>query len=184
MPSWYEIYDNVEVQLQTRKRAGRTTGVASVALLLSAGLVALGIEGSLPVWLAIGFGGATGGGFTYWCVRRLRRLRRLVWCLKISDEEIVGYDYARRQIAVRWSDVERIDVGDGGLVVWDRQGVSLEIAHLFPDFPDVSHQVMKFAGRRDVEVLINGKPWQEINVFDVFPFLVEDASSETPGPTA
>lgn len=173
MSAWYEVYDNVDVQLMTRKRAAVMTGAVAVAIMFSIAALALGMEGSLPLPAAIGLIALGWVGFSWWSLRRRRRLRRLVWCVKLSNREIVGYDYARRKSSLDWLDIDRIDVRDNALIVVGRGDVNLEIAHLFPEFAELSHRIMGYADEHSIPLFIEGRPWQQLNVLDVFPFLSE-----------
>ncbi len=177
--SWYDVYDNVEVQRVTRKEAASVTVNVALVAMVSAAALALGAGGPIPVWLGISAALAAWGSFGWWMVRRRERLRRVVWCVKVSMVEVVGYDYARRRIRIAWPSVERIDLGEGGMTIVGPHPASLEITHLFPDFAQVSHRVMHYADGHDVPVFVHGVPWEQIDVYDVFPFLSEDASSPT-----
>ncbi|MEX1054628.1 MAG: hypothetical protein WED81_01265, partial [Rhodothermales bacterium] len=83
-----------------------------------------------------------------------------------------------------WSSAERIDVGDRSLVVVGPNSESLEVAHLFPDFAEVSHRIAHYAESHRVPLFIGGKPWQQLDLYDVYPFLAEDTSSSTHGSAA
>ncbi len=174
MSAWYEVYDNVDVQLMTRKRAAALTGAVTLAIMFSIAVLALGLEGSLPVPTALGWIALGWFGLSWWCLHRRRRLRRLVWCVKLSDREIVGYDYARNKSSLDWLDVDRIDIRDSALVVAGREDVCLEIAHLFSEFSELSHRIIRYADLYDIPVFIDGRPWQQLDVLDVFPFLAEN----------
>ena len=176
MSGWYEVYDNVDVQLLTRKRAAAMTGAVALAIMLSIALLALGLAGSFPLQAALGLVAIGWCGFTWWCVHRRRRLRSLAWCVKISDRDIVGYDYARRKSGLDWHEVERIDVRSTGLVICGRGDVQIEIAHLFPQFPELSHRIIGYGDQHGVPIFVDGMPWQQLDVYDVYPFLASIAA--------
>jgi hypothetical protein len=182
--AWYDVYDNVEVQRITRNQAASTTAIVAALMAVSIAALALGIHGPVPAWTALAAAALTWGSFGYWSIRRRARLRRIVWCVKLSEDEVVGYDYSRRRITIAWRDVERLDVGDGSLTIMGPHAEYLEITHLFPEFPQVSHRVMFYAGRHDAAVYVDGRPWQQIDVYRLFPFILEDASSTQRGSTA
>lgn len=173
MSAWYEVYDNVDVQLMTRKRAAAMTGMVTLAIMFSIAVLAVGLEGSVPLAAALGLIALGWSGFTSWCLHRSRRLRRLVWCVKLSDREIVGYDYARRKSSLDWLDVEYIDIREAALEIVGRSDVHLEISHLFPEFTELSHRIVRYGDFYSIPVFINGRPWQQLDVCDVFPFLAE-----------
>ncbi|SRR5690606_1197040 len=181
--SWYDVYDNIEVQLVTRKKAAALTGAAIVVLAGAVLMIAWGLIQRLPSIPVLVLGLASAGGFLWWFTRRIGRLRRIVWCVKLSREEIVGYDYARRRRSIPWRKVERVDIGDSGMTIVGPQPLLLEIAHVFREYPQVSHRVIHYADRYGIPVFINGRPWQHIDVYELFPFL-EDDSSPRRGSTA
>lgn len=182
--AWYDVYDNVEVQRMTRKRAASATGIAMAVPMVSIAALALGIDGPVPIWMGVGAAAGMWAAFGYWIIRKRQRLRRVVWCVKLSKDEVIGYDYARRRITFAWSDVERLEIGGCGLTIVGPHPDLLEITHLFPEFAQVSHRVMHYADRYNVPVFVDGKPWQQIDVYRVFPFLSEDASSPQQGSAA
>lgn len=184
MSPWYEVYDNDQVHMLTRMQAARMTVTATVALMFAIGCMAFGLEGTLPIVVAAPAGVGALVLFAWRCGKQLRQLRRLVWCVKLCDREIVGYDYARRKITIPWSSAERIELGDRSLVVVGPNTDLLEVAHLFPDFPEVSHRIADYAEDHQVPLFISGKPWQQLNLYEVYPFLSEDTPSSTHGSAA
>ncbi len=182
--SWYNVYDNVEVQRVTRKQAAAATAIVTVFGAAGLAAVVLGIDGPLPLWVGLGAAVAAWAALTVWMLRRYQRLRRIVWCIKFSDAEVVGYDYARRRITIPWVKVERLEIGGDSLTIVGPQPASLEITHLFAEFAQVSHCIMRYAERHGVPVFVDGRPWQQLDVYDLFPFLSEDASSPQRGSTA
>ena len=184
MSYWYEVFDNEEVQRHARKQAAHLTAVAATAVLVTLFGAALGSEGSLPLPLVGGVLVATWLGTVRWMSNRMRKLRRLVWCVKLSEERIVGYDYTRRKAVMDWSRVQRVELTHDGLLLVGPELFAFEIPHLFPDFAELSHRVVHYAEMNGVPVFIDGQPWQELDVFHLFPFLTDDLSSETPGAAA
>ncbi len=182
MPSWYEVFDNSEVQYVTRRRVALVSGTttALLALAFAAALYAYAhgapdavvatVLGSL--WTVVVAGG----------VVRLRRLRRVVWCVKLSDREVVGYDYARRKLRIDWIDAERVELTEHGLAVVGPPPCTLEIPHLFPDFATLSHRIVHYAELYEVPVFVGDRPWQQLDVYDLYPFLDAHASEEPPHP--
>ena len=120
-------------------------------------------------------------GAVRWIASRLRRLRRVVWCVKLSDRLIVGYDYTRQKTALDWTKVERVELAGRGLTVFGPPPCSFEIPHLFPDFAELSHRVLFYAEFYDVPVFIDGQPLQELDVYALYPFLLEGSSPGSPG---
>ena len=181
MSHWYEVFDNEAVQLYARKQAAHLTAVTAGAILISLFGVALGSEDYVPL-PAIGVLLILTWFVTvHWLAYRMRKLRRLVWCIKLSEDRIVGYDYTRRKAIMNWDRVERIDLTRDGLLILGPELFAFEIPHLFPDFAALSHRVVHYAEINAVPVSIDGQPWQELDVFQLFPFLADDLSADTPG---
>lgn len=183
MSSWYEVYDNVEVQYVTRRQVAKLTGVAIAAGTLTVASFLLAQSFQVPLAITFGLVLALWAAFGGWSARRLRQLRRVVWCIKVSDREVVGYDYARRKLRLDWTDVARVELNDSGLVVAGPDVHSLEVPHLFPDFPSLSHRIVHYAEFYDVPVYVGDQPWQQVDVYDLFPFLQEDSTSDTSHPS-
>ena len=184
MAHWYEVFDNEEVQLYARKQATHLTVCAAVTVLATLFGTALGLEGWLPMPAVGGLLILTWLGAVHWMARRMRKLRRLVWCLKLSEERIVGYDYTRRKAIMDWHRVQRVDLTGDGLVIVGPELFAFEIPHLFPDFAALSHRVVYYAEGHGIPVSIDGKPWEELDVYQLFPFLADDPSSDAPGAAA
>lgn len=181
MSHWYEVFDNEDVQEQAHKQAAHLTVVAATVVLATLVGAALGSEDYLPLPLVGGALAATWLGTAHWIANRMRKLRRLVWCLKLSDERIVGYDYTRRKVVMDWNRVRRIELTGDGLLVIGPDLFAFEIPHLFPDFADLSHRVVYHAERHHIPVFIDERPWQEVDVYHLFPFLADALSADTPG---
>lgn len=175
MSYWYEVFDNEQVQFATRKQAATITAVlAAMAGVSVAGIAFMSTATVHPVITVVSL--IIGWMLTIkWAYRRLQRVRRVMWCVKISDRRIVGYDYSRRQTVLDWMQVKTVELTDTGLVVKGLDNQSLEITHLFPEFAELSHRVAFYADIYDIPVFVDGLPWQNIDVYDVFPFL-DDAS--------
>ena len=181
MPYWYEVFDNEQVQLVTRKQAAMLTSVATAAVILTVASLALGANGTLPMPLVGGLLLAVWAAAVRWIAARLRRLRSIVWCVKISDRCVVGYDYMRKKTTIDWMKVERLDLTSSGIVLRGPAPCLLEIPHLFPDFAELSHRLVHYAECYGVPVYLDGKPWQHLNVYALFPFLEDGPSSGPPG---
>jgi hypothetical protein len=111
--------------------------------------------------------------------RRFGRLRRIVWCVKISDRRIEGYGYNRRKIAFDWLQVHRVELTEAGLTVVGPDSQCIDVPHLFPDFAELSHRIVGHAEFYGVPIFIDGRPWQSLDVYALFPFLADDSSSGT-----
>jgi len=183
MSHWYEVFDNEEVQRHTRKQATHLTAVATLAIATTLVGATLGFEGHLPLPAVGGILAVTWFATVRWLASRTRKLRRLVWCIKLSEERIVGYDYTRRKAVIDWNRVERVELKKDGLLLIGPPLAAFEIPHLFPDFAELSHRVVHYAEMNDVAIFIDGQPWQELDVYQLFPFLADDPSPGAPGTT-
>lgn len=178
MSTWYEVFEDSEVQYVTRRKVALVTGFMSLLLALTFAAAVYTHLLDVPPLLVIG------GLLTLWCgvvaacLLRLRRLRRVVWCVKLSEREIVGYDHARQKTSIDWTQAVQVSLGDDGLLVEGEGGRSLEVPFLFPDFAALSHRIVHYAELYDVPILIGGRPWQQIDVYDLYPFLQEQTSED------
>lgn len=171
MASPYEVFDNEVVHFSTRKQAGALGALAAsaggvTALGLAAGHVGLApmpavLAGLVLVWL----------GVIRYSTHRLSRLRRVMWCVKISDRRVVGYDYARHRTTLDWLQVERVALTRHGLVLAGPGRRAIEVPALFPDYPALAHRVVQHAEFYDVPVFVDGRPWQALDVYAQFPEL-------------
>ena len=175
MSHWYEVFDNKEVQWQARRQAARVTASAVTAILATFAITALGFEQVLPLQAVAALLLVLWFVSVQWIARRMRRLRRIVWCIKLSRERIVGYDYTRRKAILPWAHVRRVEVTEHGLVISGPARFAFEIPHLFPDFAVLSHRVVYYAEQHAVPIFIDGQPWEKLNVYRLFPFLADDA---------
>jgi len=177
MSAWYEVFDNVNIQLETRKQAAKLFGLVTAAVCLTIVGIILVLEMGFPftllgillppLWIVV----------IWFMAHRLQALRHVVWCIKLSDREVVGYDYARRKIRLDWIYVERIEITKMGMQIIGPVPSSFVIPHLFPDFAELSHRVLHYADLYDIPIYVNGEPWQQLDVFDLYPFLGEYTSS-------
>ena len=176
MADWYEVFDNEQVQLDTRQRVAQLVVMVAVGLALAVGSVPV-MSYYLPSpLLAVGLGGALLLGIAVWASQLFLRLRSVVWCVKLSVHRIVGYDYARRKSTIPWTRVERIDLDPRGLVIAEAPHESIPgrvlcIPHLFPDYAALSHRVVEYAEAHGLPVCVNGRPWQFLDVPTLYSFM-------------
>lgn len=173
MSCWYEVFDNEDVQLSTRRKVTALSAVATVAATatliclsaLSSG--SINAVGAVAVLIAIWIG--TG----VWCIARLRALRRVAWCLKISDESVLAYDYSRKKILIPWSRIQRVEWTDRSVLIAGPPPCTVEIPRLFGDFAALSHLLRSHAERRRVPIYVDGRPVTDLDVYQIYPFLRE-----------
>ncbi|GAB5521584.1 MAG: hypothetical protein RhofKO_38350 [Rhodothermales bacterium] len=178
MTMWYEVFDNEQVQYVTRRQ---------VAGLMASLAVSVALSGALLVWAAAYVSlllllpvlAATWAVLGWAVMQWLQRMRRVMWCIKLSDRCIAGYDYARRQTRLDWTKVDRVVFAKHGLIVEADNGQSLQVSHLFPDYAAISHRVMEYAEFYELPLFVNGQPWQHLSVYHLYPFL-NAAPDKTP----
>lgn len=176
MAEWYEVFDNEQVQFETRKRVARLAGALTVLVAATLGLAPVLAHVLSSALLAIGLAGGLLLGTLVWSSRAFMRLRSVMWCVKLSVHRVVGYDYARRKAVLPWTEVERIELDDEGLLIIGapreaRPGRMLRIPYLFPDFSRLSHRVVEYAEAHGLPVCVDGRPWQFLDVTTVYPFM-------------
>lgn len=171
MAGFFEVYDNERVQLITRRQAAVTFLVFAAAVGETILLAILARESLLPVWLVIALTVAVWAVAAMRMGRHFRRTNHVVWCVKLSDAQIAGYDHARRQTCLDWSDVRQIEVGRRALRVKGCGDEQLEIPHLFDDFATLSHRIVEQAERNQIPIMIEGRPLDEIDLYALYPFL-------------
>ncbi len=115
-------------------------------------------------------------GAFWWITWRLRMLRRVVWCVKISDRRVEAYDYTRKKITLDWTKVQRVEITKDSLILLGPSFCSFQIPHLFTDFPKLSHRIIYCAELYEVPIFIDGLPWQSLDVYELYPFLEEGAT--------
>lgn len=183
MADWFEVYDNELVQLDTRKRVSRVFVRLVIGLVLAMGVAPLlqARFGSTLVTASLVSG--AGLGVVLWATWSFLRLRCVVWCVKLSVHRIVGYDYARRKTVFEWTDVERIELDNEGLLIAEaprdgRPARVLRVPHLFPEFSDLSHRLAEHAEAHGLPICVEGRPWQLLDVRTLYPFMAQCAIAE------
>lgn len=181
MPRVHDVYDDEEVQRMARSQVSHLTGVTSATVAATLLGITLGVTGRISpailgvllglLWLSV----------VAWTAWRLRNLRRRVWCVRLTDDGIEGYDYARRKITLDWDSVRRIDLADHGLVVVGTGPCLFEVPYAFNEFPDLSHRLVRDAEQRGVPLYVDGRPWQQLDVYHLFPMLADEPFSPRSG---
>ena len=183
MPYWYEVFDNEEVQLLTRRQAGQLSGIAVSAVVLTLSLLALAHAGAVPLALSGGPPDRRG-------LDRRRAVDRRqaaeaapggVVREALGPGSLSATTTPAQKTALDWTKVARVELAGRGLTVFGPPPCSFEIPHLFPDFAELSHRVLFYAEFYDVPVFIDGQPLQELDVYALYPFLLEGSSPGSPG---
>jgi hypothetical protein len=180
---WQEVYDDELVLTSIRKRARNhvlvlvgffvISGTSAATVLSSvwpSPAVALGL---ILVWSAAGL----------WAVHRYDRLSRVVWCVKVTATGITGFNYDRRKTRLNWPALDLVEISDIGIEL--RSGsAGLIVPVDFPDFSTLSHRILELTEPYGIPVFVHGKPWQDLDVYEVFPFLAENRTSSEADSTA
>lgn len=173
MSCWYEVFDNEHVQLNTRRKVSVLGAVLLGAIALTISAAAVTFAGPLPIVAGVMFM-ACGWLLTVtWCGTRFRKLRRLAWCLRVSDVGVVAYDYARKKTVISWDQVTRIEWTGQSLLVSGPPPCSIEIPHLFSDFSTLSHVVLDEAERHGLTIHVEGAPLESLPLAQLYPFLAD-----------
>lgn len=169
------IFDSELVQSTVRERIAQYYSYGIIAIGASLGLLYIA---SLPgvntvvvlsvtslLWL---LGGRV-------VASNISELRNIVWCVKISERGVVGYDYARTRRAVDWEDIDRINLTEDGIQVLSVHAQPLQVPHMFADYHDISHMLMDESEYRGIPLFVNGYPWHQATVYQLIPELKQTA---------
>jgi hypothetical protein len=185
MSEWYEVFDDERGLHEARVRIGRRAvlfGVVGVALGVSAFVLPAG--GGDRVALVAALAAAASA---LWLVRGLRQIRDLVWCVKLSVRRVIGYDLTQKRMALAWPDVDCVEIDRRGMLIRGRDETGsvcrLRVAPAFPDYVRLAHRFVDYAEAYSRPVYIDGRPWQLLDLYAVYPFLSETVAVAT-RPTA
>lgn len=152
------------------RRALLTFGISTVAVVGTALALAIGTDAGSLVPAVAGALLTLQAALT---MRTLARLRRRVWRVAISPRHVVALDAARRQTAVAWNAVERVEVDDDGLTLVARgiEGLlfRLHIRRHFAAYVALAHELVAHAERRSRAIWVDGRPWQHLDVSALLP---------------
>lgn len=167
MAAWFEVFDNDVVLERTRKEINGLYASLAVAVILPITLLPLFLTNQEVLWALFV------GGFAIFGVYELLQLiaerRQIVWCIKLSDHQIIGYDYARTKRVMDWTQMDHIELTDVSLIVRPQTGPAFEIPHLYPDFATLSHRIIEYADLYHIPICINGAPWEDIDLRSIYP---------------
>jgi hypothetical protein len=174
MANWYEVYESDAVLREVRQRVTRLLVFGTPGALLASLLAAIFLTQTPPAWIPASavMGLAVGGGIAF--LRLWHGTRQAVWCVKLSDRAVEGYNYARVRTRIDWTKVSRVSLTERSILVESHPGPSIEILDLFPDFSALGHRVVEYAEFFGIPVCVDGKPWEEMDLNSVYPFLARD----------
>lgn len=166
----YQSFDSPDVQRSTRRSIALHTGLLFGGLLLTTGCILL-ISGRPRYpnsWSVIA--AVVGAGPLGYVGLRLYRLSHVVWLVKLYDERIDGYDYARRKITVSLDRLKRIDLqSDSSLLLTADSGATIRIPGAFTDFPDLAHAVIARCDTDRTDVYVENRPLERLPVAHLLP---------------
>ncbi|MEL6445507.1 MAG: hypothetical protein AAF089_10800 [Bacteroidota bacterium] len=173
MPDWYEVFDNEQALVQTRERVGQLTIGTSLlagAVVSFAPLVVLHFDHGL-VWA--GLMAAVLAAALGWAALDYLHQRCVVWCVKLSMQHVIGYDFARRTLELDWTNVARVELDAEGLLLVGEPSEKplptvLKIPHSYPAFATLSHRIVEYAEAHHVPVHVDGQPLETLDVDSIF----------------
>ncbi len=183
MSADYELFDANHIQRSVRHRMYRLNVLlCGVVVLTLAGLI-LGRSGHLTphglAWILTGNLLLAGG-----LVWRHRHLSHTIWCVKVSSEDVVGYDCARRKTRIPWPKVEQIDVTDEALIIDRSPYRFFAISTSFFDYTTLGHCILAHAEQHDVPLYLEGKSLHDIDVYALYPVLTDEPPADASGSAA
>lgn len=170
MSDEYQSFDSPDVQRSTRRGIALHTGLLFAGLLLTVGCVLLfaGRPRYPNSWSVIA--ALVGAGPVGYLGLRLYRLSHVVWLVKLYDERIEGYDYARRKIILSLDRLKRIDLqSDSSLLLTGETGATIRIPGEFTDFPDVAHEVIAHCDTDRADVYVENRHLERLPVVHLLP---------------
>lgn len=177
MPKYYEIYDNEEVQLSTRRQVGRLAGYVVLAASATVALVATLVHGILSLLVVAPLLAAIWGMTSWITFRRFRTLRCIVWCVKLSDNCVLGYNYARCPTVLGWNDIDFVNFTQKGVFIHGSGDQLVHITDVFPEYADLAHRILALAEDHGAPIFVDDEPLEKINVYRLFPFLTSASQS-------
>lgn len=167
-------FDSQQVQYDTRRQIALHTGMFGLLVVLSLGVLLI-VTASVrhPVSWMVGVGTVCLLPVTY-VGYRIYRLSQIVWFIKITPERLEGYDYARRKIRLPWKAIRCIDINRGELTVTSRDGRFITLPPDFTEFSAVGHLLFDEAEQRRIPIFIDGRAWESLSIYTLFPFLNDD----------
>ncbi len=173
------IFDSEAVQARVREQISQIYSYAAVSCGLVLGLLYILTLPEVNTLLVAAITATASWGAYRYLFARINRLRNVVWCVKLTEHDVVGYDHSRTRLSIPWEDIDRINLTDGGIQIQTLASRSIEVPHLFDDYHEISHLLMEEAEYRGIPLFINGYPWQQATVYQLFPELGEAGLKQT-----
>lgn len=170
MSAPYQVFDSKDVRVTTRRHIAYHTGLLFGVLFLTlGGILLVAGRARYPTWwsLVIGAAGLVSGSYFG---LRVFRLSHVVWLVKLFENRIEGFDYARRKMVMPWSAVRRVDFQhDHSILLTGENGTTIRVPATFDEFPALAHAVFAKLNPTAVSIRINGRGLDELSVRTLFP---------------
>ncbi|GAB5534573.1 MAG: hypothetical protein Rubg2KO_08220 [Rubricoccaceae bacterium] len=175
MAEWFEVYDAKGVLLRARRRATRLVWIYALVsgALVAAAPIAMFVlpRGGVAVAVTCAIGLVMYG---LWLIIRLNQIHSKLWRFDVSVHRALGFDTGRRSRALAWPDVHQVEIESDGLTLVGRthgSWVRLHVPTSFPHYTALAHRVIEYAEAHDRPVWLDGHPWQELDLVEVYPFI-------------
>lgn len=170
MSGHYQAFDSKDVRVTTRRHIAYHTGLLFGVLFLTlGGILLIAGRARYPAWwgLVIGAAGLVPGSYFG---LRIFRLSHVVWLVKLFEDRVEGFDYARRKMVLHWSAVRRVDFQhDHSILLTGEHGTTIRVPATFDEFPALAHAVFAKLNPAAVSIRINGRGLDELSVRTFFP---------------
>ena len=174
MAEWFQVYSDDAVLGQARRGARRVAvafAIVSGVLVATAPLATVLWPGHAGVVALFSMAGLS--TFAIWTIRRLGHHHRAVWRVDLSVHHAVGHDAGGRRWTLAWTSLDRVDIGDHGLVLSGHdaggQPVRLNVAASMPEFAALSHRAVEYAEAFRRPICVDGQPWEAIDLTVLYP---------------
>jgi len=146
MPRWYEVFDNEEVLYRTRSHILWLSGLLLLMVFFGMAITSYLIFIPQPLTLPVISTYAILSLLSVGITLRIYQLRKTVWCIKLSEVDIIGYTHSRRRITLPWEEIKHINLTHHGLlIVSQNPSQKLFIPHAFTSYHVLSHQLVALA---------------------------------------
>ncbi|MEM1115582.1 MAG: hypothetical protein AAF845_05265 [Bacteroidota bacterium] len=174
MAEWFQVYSDDAVLNGARRDARRIAigfAVASGVLVASAPVVGVLWPGHASLIAAISLVVLTFCALaTIGC---LGACHRRVWRVDLSVRQAVGHDAGGRRLALPWTALDRVDVGDDALTLTGRsedgRAVRIDVPASMPDFAALSHRAVEYAEAFRRPICVDGRPWEALDLTVLYP---------------
>ena len=151
-----------------------------VALTTGAGTLSAPWFASSPIIVGAGLGAlvCAAGGISV----NHYLLSRTVWCVRVTPNQLISYDCARRTRIWGWDAIRQVDLTAETLRIVQSRYWSVSLTTQFDDFPTLGHLIWRHAEQRGAPFTIEGQPLDELDVHSLYPTIVCHPPAVPPGP--